>query len=379
MDEFLEPKNQSKGLGFGRQLTLVVAGAVLGCIFTVMLLPSIVPRLVPSPQEYFISPGDAQRDQAELYEHQRTSVVDAVGQVSPAVVGVTRFSRSREFFNPGGSLVPAGTGSGVVFNPEGYIVTNYHVVEDAAGVLVTLADGAEFEAEIIGSDPGTDLAVLKIEPEEPLPAAVFGDSDQLVVGEYAIAIGNPGGLELQQTVSLGVISAKERNIEVYDWVFGLLQTDAAINPGNSGGPLVNARGEVIGINSVKLIDAEGLGFAIPSNLVQDVVGELLERGRVVRPMLGVNIIELNPSIANRYNLPLDSGIYVAEVFDNGPAWRAGIRSEDVIVSIDGSDVNTIRDLRVALSRRSVGDMVEVTINRADEIINLDVRLEDLAD
>jgi serine protease Do len=370
-------KPTSRDWGWRLFLQLFTA-AVLGGVVVLGSLPLLIPHLLPESgdNQFPLLPWNHHEDfEPYSYEHQQTAVVNAVNRVAPAVVGVTRFVQSRDAFRQSTALVPSGVGSGVIISPEGYIVTNYHVIERAAAVVVTLFDGQELEATIVGHDSGTDLAVLKIEPPFPLPVAQIGDSGKLVPGEYAIAIGNPGGLELQQSVSLGIISATDRSLEVYDWVFGLLQTDAAINPGNSGGPLVNLRGEVVGINSVKLLNAEGLGFSIPSNLVKSVIQSLIENGRVIRPMLGVSIRELTPTLAQTYGLDTDYGLYV--VIATGPAHQAGIRPEDIIVEIQGVRTKTLRDLRRVLSGKKVGDQVEVTIIRGNTTRAFSVNLADL--
>ena len=377
MEEYYN-KKQSRGSG-GRLFFQLTAAALLGGLITLGALPMLLPYFLPEPEENQppLPWNSAQAPLSGTYEHQQTAIVDAVNSVAPAVVGVTRYVQSRDAFRQSTALVPSGVGSGVIFSPEGYIVTNYHVIEQAAAVVVTLSDGQELEAAIVGHDSGTDLAVLKIDPPAGLPVAVMGDSEKLIPGEYAIAIGNPGGLELQQSVTLGIISATDRSLEVYDWVFGLLQTDAAINPGNSGGPLVNLRGEVVGINSVKLLDAEGLGFSIPSDLVKSVIESLMENGRVIRPMLGVSIRELTQSLAQTYDLETDSGLYV--VTATGPAYQAGIRPEDVIVEIQGNKIETLRDLRRVLSAKNPNDQVEVTVIRGSSPRTFTVKLADLDD
>lgn len=356
--------------------SLIAAGCI-GGLLALALLPLFLPLFLPEQQPEAPFYFGVQPDMNQFLEHQRTAVVEAVERVAPTVVGITRYVRAP--FRPASELTPSGVGSGVIFRSDGYIVTNYHVIENAVAVVVTLGDGTELEAEVVGADPGTDLAVLKVKAEQQLPAAVFGDSDQVVTGEHVIAIGNPGGLQLQQSVSLGIVSATDRSIEVYDWVFSLLQTDAAINPGNSGGPLVNARGEVVGINSVKLLNAEGLGFSIPSNLVMSVIDSLIAHGRVIRPMLGVVVQEITPAVARAYNLPVEDGLYVVDIRPGGPAHQAGIRSGDIIFEIERHSIRSLRDLRMALSRKRVGDEVEVKVFREGEHLSATLILADLAE
>lgn len=354
-----------------KQFVSLVAAGCIGGLVVLSLLPLLLPFMLPAAEPEPPVPFLAQSP-----EYQQTAIIAAVQKVSPAVVGVTRYTRSP--FDPEEELVQSAVGSGVIFRSDGYIVTNYHVIEGAEEIIITLSQGEEYTAEIIGLDPGTDLAVLRIQAGNDLPVAVFGDSDAVLVGEYVLAIGNPGGLQLQQSVSLGIISAKDRSLEVYDWVFGLLQTDAAVNPGNSGGPLVNIRGEVVGINSVKLLNAEGLGFSIPSNLVVEIIDSLLEHGRVVRPMLGVIIQEVTPSLARAYDLPVEQGLYVVEAPVDAPAYQAGIRPKDIIVAIADVPVGSLRELRLVLSRKQVGDEVEVTFIRNGESQTVKLVLADLA-
>ena len=245
-------------------------------------------------------------------------------------------------------------------------------------MVVTLSNSQELDAKIVGVDPGTDLAVLKISPSnDSLPWANLGDSDKLTAGEFVVAIGNPGGRQFERSVTLGIISATNRSFDVYDWVFGLLQTDAAINPGNSGGPLVNMRGEVIGINSVKITNAEGLGFSIPSNLVKSISESLIKNGRVIRPMLGVTIREVTPALAEAYGLTSDYGLLVVETPIGRPAQKAGIKPNDIITAVEGAKIENLRDLRRIISAKKVADQVEVTLLRGTSTLTLMVTLADL--
>jgi len=374
MEEFY---SKSRGSGIKRFLELVAA-ALVGGLVVLGFLPLLLPRILPEADP--ILPWNHQQQAPEVLdlEYQQTAVVNAVNSVAPAVVGVTRLSQSRDRLGQSSSPVPSGYGSGVIISPEGYIITNYHVIEGAAAVVVTLSDGQILDAAIIGADPGTDLAVLKIDrPADSLPWANLGDSDKLTAGEFVIAIGNPGGLELERSVTLGIISATDRSFDVYDWVFGLLQTDAAINPGNSGGPLVNMKGEVVGINSVKITDAEGLGFSIPSNLVKTVSQSLIENGRVIRPMLGVTIREVSPSLAQTYNLAVDYGLMVVETPVGRPAQLAGIKPEDIIVEIEGTKIESLRDLRRVLSVKNVGEEIDVKVLRGTSTLSFSIFLADL--
>lgn len=368
-----------QGWGCGAFL-LVLAGAVLGTALTLSAVfyagfPTPPDQREPIEQE---QPQLPLPDPGTLPEHQNTAVVQAAQAVTPAVVGVSNRQVVHDWLRGAGQLREVGTGSGVIIDRQGLIVTNYHVIQQAEEVVVTFSDGTEVPAEIVGEDPATDLAVLRVE-HEGLAAAVFGDSDALLVGELAIAIGNPLGLAFQQSVTLGVISATERYIQASEYRFAFIQTDAAINPGNSGGALVNVRGEVIGINTAKinLPGFEGMGFAIPSNMAKDIVGDLVEHGRVIRPWMGVEILEINRQTAEERNLPVTSGVQVARIMGNSPASRAGLREGDIILRVGGGQVADFDSLRRALFRYKPGDTVDVLILREGEELVLPVTLGEM--
>jgi serine protease Do len=314
---------------------------------------------------------------AQVSEARNTPVVRAAQSVGPAVVGITNKGYVRDFFNRK-LLVEQGAGSGVIISADGFIVTNNHVVDNAQELSVSLADGRTFPGRLIGVDPVTDLAVVKIDATG-LPSAVFGDSDSLMVGEPAIAIGTPLGNEFRGSVTVGVISALNRSIEIGERRFKLIQTDAAINPGNSGGALVNADGLVVGINSAKLAAAgvEGMGFAIPINSARPIIQSLIDKGKVVRAYLGVGIFDKNTAARYGYQLNVDKGVYVAGVQPGGPAARAGIREGDVIVAIAGKETNTVADLRAIVDSQPVGSKTDVTISRNGQIITRTVLFEEM--
>jgi serine protease Do len=300
---------------------------------------------------------------AQLSEARNTAIVRAVEKIGPTVVGITNKAYARDFFNRK-VLIEQGTGSGVIFDPKGYIATNHHVVVGAQELIVTLADGRTVPGKVLGSDIVTDLAVVKVEAGE-VPAATFGDSDSLKVGEPAIAIGNPLGLEFQRTVTTGVISAVNRPLEIAERRFKLIQTDAAINPGNSGGALVNADGQVIGINSAKISVAgvEGIGFAIPVNTALPILQALLENGRVARPWMGVSIIDAATGARLGYaNLP-EKGVLLVRIVPGSPAAKAGLREGDVVIKLAGVETNTVADLRSVVDQRKIGEQIEVIFNR----------------
>ncbi|RMF88069.1 MAG: Do family serine endopeptidase [Nitrospinota bacterium] len=251
-------------------------------------------------------------------------------------------------------------GSGFIIDPAGYIVTNNHVIANARTIGVRLADGREFNASVLGTDPQTDLALLRIKAEGDLPAVPLGDSEATQVGDWVIAIGNPFGLG--QTVTTGIISAKGRVIGAgpYD---DFLQTDAAINPGNSGGPLFNLNGEVIGINTAIVASGQGIGFAIPSQLAKTVIAQLKSRGRVVRGWLGVYVQPLTPPLAQSLGLEKLQGALVADVVAGGPAAEAGVQPGDVIVALGGQPVQTATDLPRLVAEAPVGKAVPVKLIR----------------
>lgn len=313
----------------------------------------------------------------QLSTNRNTPIVAAAKKVGPAVVGITNKAYVRDFFNRV-QLTERGTGSGVIYDKAGYIATNNHVVEGASEIIVSLPDGRSFNGKVLGADPVTDLAVVKINAEN-LSVAEFGDSDTLQVGEPAIAIGNPLGLEFRGSVTAGVISALNRSIELGERKYNLIQTDAAINPGNSGGALVNADGEVIGINSAKVAvsGVEGMGFAIPVNTAKPILDELANKGRVARPYLGASLMDSD--IAKRYGFEIDlhGGIFLVKVVPDSPASKAGIRAGDIIISFNGTKVKTALDLRTELNKCKVGDNIEVAIRRNDQIQTLTVKLEEV--
>ena len=259
-----------------------------------------------------------------------------------------------------GPRMQQGAGSGVIISPDGYIVTNNHVIDGADTVSVTLADQQEYEAKVIGRDAKTDLAVLKIEAKQTLPVAELGDSDQLDVGDWVVAIGNPFGLN--HTVTSGIVSAKGRVIGAgpYD---DFIQTDASINPGNSGGPLFDLHGNIVGINTAIIPQGQGIGFAIPVNMAKSLLPQLMENGSVTRGYLGVGIQSLTPSLAQAMKLDTHEGALVSDIVPDSPAAQAGIERGDVIVKFNGKDVDDSRHLAAAVAATPVGQDAEVLVLR----------------
>ncbi len=266
-------------------------------------------------------------------------------------------------------------GSGFIIDPEGYIVTNNHVIEGADEIVVKLKNGKEFDAEIVGRDPNTDLALLKVKSPENFQALKLGDSDQLKVGQWVVAIGSPFGLE--QTVTAGIVSAKGRVIGSgpYD---DFIQTDASINPGNSGGPLTNMEGEVIGINTAIVASGQGIGFAIPINLAKGIIEQLKATGEVTRGWLGVAIQDLTQEMADYYNLKDRKGVLVAKVFENDPADKAGIKAQDIIISVNGKKIETSRELTSMIAGLVVGEKAKVTVlrNGKEKTFTVDIAKRD---
>ncbi len=270
-----------------------------------------------------------------------------------------------------------GSGSGVIISEEGYIVTNNHVVDQAKEVKVTLNDGREFAAEVIGTDPTTDLAVLKIDAKK-LPALPFGNSDEVKLGEWVLAVGNP--FNLTSTVTAGIISAKGRSINIIDnqsAIEAFIQTDAAVNPGNSGGALINTSGELIGINtaiSTRSGSYEGYSFAVPANIARKVVDDMLRYGVVQRAYLGVNIADVTSELAKEMGLDANQGVYISEVTDNGAAKKAGIEKGDIIVGAGGRTIKRSSELLEVIGSRRPGDKLEVTILRGGKSKSFQVLL-----
>ena len=292
----------------------------------------------------------------------------------------------RQFFGSQMPNIPnertqRGLGSGFVVSSDGLILTNAHVVDGSDKVTVTLKDGRTFEGEVMGTDSFTDVAVIKIEPEEELPAVSFADSETLQPGEWAIAIGNPLGLD--NTVTTGIVSGTGRSsaqVGVADKRVSFIQTDAAINPGNSGGPLLNAKGEVIGINTAIIQNAQGLGFAIPINAARDIAEELIANGRVEHSFLGIQMVQLSPEIKQQLksekNLEIDAdeGVLIVDVVPDSPADRAGLQSGDVIREVAGEDVAESEEVQQAVAKTDVGEELTLGLQRNGKNIDTEVTI-----
>ncbi|WP_238988846.1 S1C family serine protease [Calorimonas adulescens] len=358
---------------------------IVVAIVSAMLGGLIVTYAVPRNYDSAVAATDV-----TIPEDSVSDLISSVAEkVSPAVVSVSNMALVNSNFQI--KYVEQGSGTGVIFDKNGYIVTNNHVVEGAKRIEVGLTNGKKVVAKLIGTDSKTDLAVLKID-ETNLPVATFGDSDKIKVGQLAIAIGNPLGEQYAGTVTAGIISGINRVLNVGDTKLKLIQTDAAINPGNSGGPLVNSKGEVIGITSVKLVSTggssnpfdifgfgtpsgnpvEGMGFAIPINDAKPIINQLIKNGYVERPLMGVAVQEISSDDAKIYNLPV--GLYVAQVQPGGPAETAGIMPGDVITAVDGKNVTTLDELQQIIYQHKVGDTITVTVVRNGKSMNMKVKL-----
>nr|WP_232223993.1 trypsin-like peptidase domain-containing protein [Anoxybacillus tepidamans] len=370
-----------KKRGFFPFLSASIIGAVLGSAVTLYMAPVFgIHTQKEASKEAATSQQETTTNALPLQPTSSApnNMVRAIENVADAVVGVINIQRQTDIFSGSSEDQEAGTGSGVIFKKDGntaYIVTNNHVVEGANKVKVSLSDGKQVEATIVGTDPLTDLAVLKIDGKNVKKVATFGDSSTLRIGEQVAAIGNPLGLDLSRTVTEGIVSGK-RTIPVStsagEWELNVIQTDAAINPGNSGGALINSAGQVIGINSLKIAQegVEGLGFAIPSQYVKPIIEQLMEYGKIKRPYLGVELRDLSeiPSEVRFEQLGLPEnetkGAVITAVEPSSPASKAGLQAKDVIVAINGTKINNVSELRKYLyTKTKVGESVQVEILR----------------
>lgn len=306
----------------------------------------------------------------EAFDAYSRAVISAAEVVSPAVVKVNTLHRGRSASTVDSQL---GSGSGFVFAPDGFILTNSHVVHGAAGIDVTLQDGRQFLADLVGDDPDTDLAVIRVHGPR-LAAASLGDSQALRVGQLVVAIGNPYGF--QCTVTAGVISALGRSFRSHHGrlIDQVIQTDAALNPGNSGGPLVTSRGEVVGVNTAVILPAQGICFAIPSNTAKSVVTQLMTTGRIRRGSIGVGgqNVPLPHGVVRFHELSVESGILVILVEPGGPAQRAGVREGDIIVGYQSEPVAGIDDLHRLLTDQRIGIPSPLIVIRQGEVVKLEI-------
>jgi serine protease Do len=324
-------------------------------------------------------------------ESRRTPVVTAVESAAPATVNITStqvvvdqanpFLRGdpmfdeffRRFMNPRPSTAQS-LGTGVIINKDGFVLTNEHVLAGATQIRVGLSDGRQFDAELIGGDPASDLAVVRIKTADPLPTPKLGNSDDVMIGEGVIAIGNPFGLN--STVTTGVLSATNRSIRGDGREYhGFLQTDASINPGNSGGPLLNMDGEVIGINTAILGDAQGIGFAIPITRAMRIVNDLIRHGEVQATWFGIWLQELTPALREAMGSAQATGVLVSNVYDGTPAAAAGIRRGDILSALDGTPVHSRREFYEIARSTTVGERAKFALDRSGKKLTIEVEAE----
>jgi serine protease Do len=360
---------------------VALLGAVLGSLLVTFVLPSYFPAAfsLEGPAETEVEPPlslNQGGDEPQPAPGATPPSVLAVEKAAHSVVGIINKAQVYNYFSGRSQIIEQGSGSGVILDGNGHIVTNHHVVDGAAELVVVLPGGEDLPAQVVGVDPATDLAVVKVD-QPGLRPAEFGDSGKLRVGEPVLAIGNPVDMEFQRSVTAGVVSGLNRKIQYGERTFLLIQTDAVINPGNSGGPLVNMDGQVIGINTLKLDlpRVEGMGFSIPSNTVRRVADELIQHGRVIRPWLGVGVV--TRETAEVYGIQFDRGLYVGQVAPGGPAASAGMKEGDVILSVQGRRTDSLEELRAVIETHKVGDVVEVRVRRDDQETTLSVRLGEM--
>ncbi len=364
---------RSRACAPGRRLAALAAGSILAA--------ALAAACSGKPQGAPDGIGDQQ------------AFVAAVERAVPAVVNirtVTRFPRSKsrprfegqpmqeylgDLLDENGGFRENSLGSGVVVGEDGLIVTNEHVVRGADEIIVRLADRSEYEARVVGADARTDIALLRIKPARPLAVAVLGDSSRLKVGEWAIAVGNPFGLE--STVTLGVISATGRTDLGVDSTDDFIQTDASINPGNSGGPLLNTRGEVIGINTAMMSAGQGIGFAIPINTALAIERELARNGTIHRGWLGVGIQALTPDLAESFGVKGEKGVLVNRVVPDSPARAAGLRGGDILIALGGVRVSGVKEFQKQVAAVAPGTSVTLEILRGGERAKVQVTVTEM--
>jgi serine protease Do len=309
------------------------------------------------------------------------SIVNAVEKVNNSVVNIAsvRMMQDQLF-----RVFPVqGVGSGIIIDDKGHILTNNHVIDGTDRLRVTLGDSKQVSAKVVGTDDETDLAVVRAEPLEinsndavKFQPVNLGNSEELKVGQIVMAVGNPFGLTGGPTVTAGIISSLNRNVQFENGILELVQTDAAINPGNSGGPLINTKGEVVAINTAKIPYGQGIGFAVPINTVKSILNDLIENGRVTRPWLGISTVKLNPRIASFYRLPIVRGALIVNVEPYSPADNAGLRRGDIIEEIDGNKIESPSQISSYIRKKKmVNDRVTVIVNRYGRVYEVPFQME----
>lgn len=378
-----QPKRSGSSLGY---FLMGLFGIMVGALLVWFI---VGPEQQTQPEPSKVVPTE------QVTTSVTTDATKAVDKVSQAVVGITNIQKVSDFWSQQTGEQEAGSGSGVIYKVEkgkAFIVTNYHVIENAERLEVTLAEGVKREAKLLGGDMWTDLAVIAVDADGIDTVATFGDSDALKQGEPVLAIGNPLGLDFYGSVTQGVVSGMDRTMPidfnkdgVADWEQEVLQTDAAINPGNSGGALVNIEGDVIGINSMKIAVAkvEGLGFAIPINAAIPIIEELEQRGEVQRPVLGVSLTDLTsvPAFYQQQTLQIPkeitTGVVITNIEPGSAAATAGAEQYDVIVEMDGEKIDSASDLRKHLyNKKKIGDDLTIKVYRQGKLVELQAKLVD---
>lgn len=371
LKEFEKIENPKKDRKFLKFFILILIGALIGGGIGSLITFNYIKNNLP----YYYS-INAKNDQAEIVniskivELEESQIIDVTEKVSPAVVRISTMQVVSDFFF---SYETSGLGSGFIISPNGDIVTNNHVISGAKKITVTLSDGSEYEATVIGKDPSSDIALIKIDGNN-LPYLSFGDSSALKVGQVVIAIGNPYGLD--HTVTTGVISALERTLTFEDGttLVGVIQTDAAINPGNSGGPLLTLTGDVIGMNTAIQQSAQGIGFAVSSNTIIKVINDIKLFGKVVWPFLGISGVSITDDIARRNNLPTNKGVLVIQIYPGTSASYAGLKPYDIIIKFDGYEISSVQEITKFLRKHKIGDKVKLEIYRDNKKMEIEVIL-----
>ena len=386
-------RSKKKGVGSkGGYFFSGLVGVIVGALLVWLMMPGLVNQMPGTTT----SSSNNKTEIDQVATEVTTDVTKAVDKASAAVVGITNIQEVTNggfWSQPTTTTQEAGSGSGVVYKIDGdkaFIVTNNHVIEGAKQLEVTMQDGTKEEAQLVGSDMWTDLAVISISSKNVKTVATFGNSDVLKQGETVIAIGNPLGLEFYGSVTTGVVSGKDRSVPVdlngdgtEDWQQEVLQTDAAINPGNSGGALVNLAGELVGINSMKIAESsvEGLGFSIPINSAIPIISELEKTGEMKRPTMGISLVDVTdvPAFYQQQTLRLPeevtTGVVINDVIANSPAAKAGAKQYDVIVEMDGEKIETSIDLRKHLyNEKKIGDSLTMKVYRQGQLVELKMTL-----
>ncbi len=386
MDDFRNEFYEKKTKAVSTPMLIVIILAIISTVFSAVALYRVLQATnggtISSESKMYIATDTGNDTQAE--GQSETSVTAVSSAMENKVVSVLTYGNAGAFGIM--NYAQVSSGSGFIVTTDGYVVTNYHVVEAGDTYKVKIGEDIEYDAQLTGYDESSDLAVLKIQSSDTFEPVVIGDSDALQVGEMAIAIGSPLGEELNNSVTVGYISAKDRDVSSNGINIKMLQTDAAINPGNSGGPLLDSSGTVIGINTLKsnlagydsqgnAISSEGIGFAIPISDAMPIIEEIISTGSYSRPAMGISYAVIDEATATRNNLP--EGIIIVEIVSNSPAQKAGLEVDDIITSMDGTAIQSSADLNSALSTKQIGDKINLKVVRDGNEIDIELTLEDV--